>query len=552
MHDSPEPTKLWLQRQMAAARPDVVPVAVRTLAATIAAILQAFCIGALLAGPEASITLRWIAAISFVGLAVLRARLGHDAELAGFEAGAAARTRLLDGAIACMLAAGPALLRRHHSAALANILVDRIEQLDGLFARWMPAVALAIGGPLLVVAAMVLLDPIGALILLGCGLLVPLGMALSGLGAAAATKRQFAAMQHLQTRFLDRLRGIATIVLAGQTAHEADALAQASNQLRVHTMRVLRVAFVSSAVLDCALAVALVALAVRYVTLGTPAGSALAGLFLAVEFFAPLRGFAAVYQDRLHANDAAAALASLPKMPPPAPDLPIRNVAARGLTIAFEDVDFTWDARRGKALDGLSFRLPAGETLVLAGPSGAGKSTVFEILLGFVRPDRGVVRINGADLETLVPAARAKLIGWIGQRPMLFAGSIEDNIRFADPDATAVAVADAVRAARLDTVLATLPDGLATRIGEGGYGLSGGQAQRIAVARAFLRNAPLLLLDEPTAHLDPATEAELLDSLRRLMAGRTVIVATHSLAAQGLVQSFGGRRLDLHAPKAAA
>ena len=552
MHDSPEPTNLWLQRQMAAARPDVVPVAVRTLAATFAAILQAFCIGALLAGAVAGNASPWLPAAGFVGLAVLRAWLGHQAELAAFEAGAAARTRLLDTALARMLAAGPALLRRHHSAVLANILVDRIEQLDGLFARWMPAVALAIGGPLLVVAAMALLDPIGALILLGCGLLVPLGMALSGLGAAAATKRQFAAMQHLQTRFLDRLRGIATIVLAGQTAREADALAQASNQLRVHTMRVLRVAFLSSAVLDFALAVALVALAMRYVSIGTPSGFALTGLFLAIEFFAPLRGFAAVYQDRLHANEAAAALASLPNMPPPAPDLPVRHVAARGLTIAFEDVDFTWDARRGKALDGLSFRLPAGETLVLAGPSGAGKSTVFEILLGFVRPDRGVVRINGADLDTLVPAARAKLIAWIGQRPMLFAGSIEDNIRFADPDATAVAVADAVRAAKLDTVLATLPDGLATRIGEGGYGLSGGQAQRIAVARAFLRNAPLLLLDEPTAHLDPATEAELLDSLRRLMAGRTVIVATHSLAAQGLVQSFDGRRLDLHAPKVAA
>jgi ATP-binding cassette subfamily C protein CydD len=267
-----------------------------------------------------------------------------------------------------------------------------------------------------------------------------------------------------------------------------------------------------------------------------------------IEFFAPLRGFASVYQDRLHANEAAASLSGLPELPPAVPDLPIRTVAARGVTVAFEDVDVTWDPARGKALDGLSFRVPAGETLVLAGPSGAGKSTVFDVLLGFVRPDRGIVRINGAELDTLVPAARAKLIGWIGQRPMIFAGSIEDNIRFAEPDATDAALGDAIRAARLDSVLANLPDGIATRIGEGGYGLSGGQAQRISVARAFLRNAPLLLLDEPTAHLDPATEAELLDSLRHLMAGRTVILATHSLAAQGLLQSFGGRRLDLLPP----
>lgn len=552
MHDSPAPTKLWLHRQMDAARQDVALVAVRTVAATIAAILQAFCVGALLADAIAGNPTRLTLVGAFVVLAGLRAWLGHGAELAGFAAGAAARTRLRGTALPRVLAAGPALLRRHHSAQLANILVDQVESLDGLFARWMPAVVLAVVGPAMVILAVVVLDPVAALILLGCGVLVPMGMALSGLGAAAATKRQFAAMQRLQTRFLDRLRGIATIVLAGQTDCEAVALAQASNQLRLHTMRVLRVAFLSSAVLDCALAIALVVLALRFARLGLPAGTALTVLFLVIEFFAPLRGFASVYQDRLHANEAASALAGLPPLPAPAPDLPIRNVAARGVTVAFEDVDVTWDVARGKALDGLSFRVPAGETLVLAGPSGAGKSTVFEVLLGFVRPDRGVVRINGADLDTLVPAARAKLIGWIGQRPMIFAGSIEDNIRFAQPDATDVTLAEAVRAARLDTVLAVLPDGLATRIGEGGYGLSGGQAQRIALARAFLRNAPLLLLDEPTAHLDPATEAELLDSLRRLMAGRTVILATHSLAAQGLVQSFGGRRLDLHAPRKAA
>ena len=178
---------------------------------------------------------------------------------------------------------------------------------------------------------------------------------------------------------------------------------------------------------------------------------------------------------------------------------------------------------------------------MLAGPSGAGKSSVLEILLGFIRPDRGSVRINGADIVDLVPAALSALIGWMGQRPVLFAGTIAENIRFARPEATEAEIAEAARAARLDSVTAGLPDGLDTRIGDGGHGLSGGQAQRVAIARAFLKNAPLLLLDEPTAHLDPATEAEVFDSLRRLMAGRTVILATHSAAAA----SFGGRRLDL-------
>jgi ATP-binding cassette subfamily C protein CydD len=267
----------------------------------------------------------------------------------------------------------------------------------------------------------------------------------------------------------------------------------------------------------------------------------LAALLLTPEFFAPLRTFSAAYQDRLHATGAAEALIDLPPLPEPAPPRNIRTVAAQGVTVAFDRVRLTWDPSRGPALDDLSFKVAAGETLVLAGPSGAGKSSVIEILLGFVRPNSGRVTINGADITDLVPAALSRLTAWIGQRPVLFAGTIRDNILFARPEAGPEEVQAAATAARLDSFLAQLPDGLDTRIGEGGYGLSGGQAQRIAIARAYLKNAPLLLLDEPTAHLDPATEQEVLDSLRRLTIGRTVILASHSSAAHG----FGGRRLDL-------
>jgi ATP-binding cassette subfamily C protein CydD len=164
-----------------------------------------------------------------------------------------------------------------------------------------------------------------------------------------------------------------------------------------------------------------------------------------------------------------------------------------------------------------------------------------------VRPDAGRVTINGADIATLVPQALSNLTAWMGQRPMLFAGSIRDNIRFARPEATEAEIDEAAKFGQVDAFAARLPQGLDTVVGEGGYGLSGGQAQRVALARAFLKNAPLLLLDEPTAHLDPVTEAEVLDGLRRLAAGRTVILASHSAAAH----SFGGRRLDLRAGRAA-
>ena len=389
-------------------------------------------------------------------------------------------------------------------------------------------------------------DPFAALVLLGCGLLVPVGMAAAGIGAAAASRNQFIAMARLQARFLDRVRGIATIVLYGRSADEARALAAAAEELAQRTMRVLRVAFLSSVALDLAAALGLVVLAIRYGTalaagrLGQP-GIALFVLLLVPEFFAPLRSFAAAYQDKMHATGAAEALIALPPLPEPEPVRAIRTVAAQGVTVAFDDVRLTWDASRGPALDGLSFRVTAGETLVLAGPSGSGKSTIIEILLGFVRPESGRVTINGADITDLVPQALSRLTAWIGQRPVLFAGSIRDNIRFARPEATDEEVAAAARSARVDGFAASLPAGLDTLVGEGGYGLSGGQAQRVAIARAYLKNAPMLLLDEPTAHLDPATEAEVLDSLRRLALGRTVILASHSAAAHG----FGGRRLDL-------
>lgn len=542
------PAGPWLRQRLRAARRAALPAAAFGLLGIVAAIGQALCAALVLQlaleGAGAGEALAPL--LGFAGLALVRAGLGVLFERAGFDAGAAARRRLRSEALGAMLAAGPALLRRHHSAELASVVVDRVEALDGIFARWLPAAMLAVAGPALVALAVLWVDPLAAAILAGAGLLVPLAMALAGLGAAAASRRQFTALTRLQARFVDRVRGIATIVLAGHAEAEARALGRTADELRRRTLRVLSLAFLSSAAMDLAFAAAIVVLALRYAagladgSLARP-GDALLVLLLVPEFFAPLRGFAAAYQDRSHAGPAAEALAALPEAPPAPPALPVRNVAARGVAVAFEDVSLTWDASRGRALDGVSFRVPAGETLILTGPSGAGKSSVLEILLGFVRPESGRVTLNGADIATLVPAAHARLVAWIGQRPVLFAGSIRDNIRFARPEASDAEVEEAARFARLDPVLAALPQGLDTPVGEGGYGLSGGQAQRVAIARAFLKNAPLLLLDEPTAHLDPATEAEVLDGLRRLALGRTVILASHAAAAH----AFSGRRLDL-------
>ena len=543
--------KAWLRGETRIGARAARPVLVLNLALVVVAVAQAFCIAAALASGLARHRVDVAALAAFAVLALVRAGLGVAAEHAAVAAGAASRRRLRADILGRLLAIGPAALRRWHSAELTAIVVDRVEALDGLYARWIPASALAVAGPALVALAALAVDPMAALVLVLAGLLVPLGMALAGIGAAAAARSQFQAMTRLQARFLDRIRGIATIVLYGQAEAEAASLATAADALRARTMRVLRVAFLSSAALDLAAAAALVVLAVRYGELilahqPIDPRDALFALLLVPEFFAPLRNFALAYQDRLHAVGAAEALRDLPPAPPTPPPRVVRTVEASGIAVAFENVSLVWDPARGKALDGLSFRVPAGETLILTGPSGAGKTSVLELLLGFVRPSEGRITINGADIADLVPAAHARLVAWIGQRPVLFAGSIAENIRFARPDATDDAVAAASRAARVTAFADRLPQGLDTPIGEGGFGLSGGQAQRVAIARAFLRDAPLLLLDEPTAHLDPATEADILDSLRRLVAGRTVILASHTAAAQ----AFSGRRLDLRAGRA--
>ncbi len=544
--------KSWLSQQAAIGRRMAWPIVALGLAGVALAAIQAFCAASLLTdalGDAAPLGVA-TAAAGFAIMALARTGLGVASEGLVFRTGARARRRLRSDALSRLLAAGPALLRGAHSAELAAIVVDRIESLDGFFSRWLPAAALAVGGPALLLLVVLTLDPLAALVLLVTAALVPVAMALSGLGAGRAAQRQFTAMTRLQTRFLDRMRGIATIVLNGRIEDEAKALGTAADELRRRTMRVLRVAFLSSAALDCAAAAALVILALRagaalaHGTLTSPT-DALFVLILVPEFFAPLRGFSAAYQDQFQARAAATALATLPALPAPEPARPIRTIEASGLTVVFDDVSLVWDPARPPALSHVSFRVAPGETLVLAGPSGAGKSSVIEILLGFVRPTEGRVTINGADISELVPAALSRLTAWIGQRPVLFAGTLRENIRFARPEASDAEVERAAAFARMESFAAGLPEGLDTAVGEGGHGLSGGQAQRVAIARAMLKSAPLLLLDEPTAHLDPATEAEVLDSLRRLTLGRTVVLVSHSVAAHEWNKSWGGRRIDL-------
>ncbi|MDE1895448.1 MAG: thiol reductant ABC exporter subunit CydD [Rhodospirillales bacterium] len=492
----------------------------------------------------------WGSAFVFMLAVLARAWLQMRAERGNFELGAAARRRLRGQVLSVLLALGPAGLRGRHSAELAVTAVDRVEAMEGFHARWVPATGLAVVGPAMIGLVALLTDWRAGLILVIGGLFVPFAMAVAGIGAGVAAKKQFLAMTRLQIRFLDRVRGISTIVLAGQGDAETKVLAAAAKELRKRTMRVLRVAFLSSTALDLAAAAALVLIVIRFVPVlrgvHELAPTALFLVLLVPEFFAPLRGFAAVYGDRMAVEAVAEELQALPEAPPTVPPADIRSVAAHGVTLGFEHVTFAWDAAR-PVLENLTFKVGRGEMLLLTGASGTGKSTIIDLILGFLAPEAGRITINGAEMEILVPAARTRMLGWIGQKPVIFAGTIEENIRFANPAAGEDELKAAIRNAHLEELVASLPQGIKTPLGEGGFGVSGGQAQRIAIARAFLKDAPLLLLDEPTAHLDPAVERDILESLKHLAAGRTVVLATHSTQAMDFAKTIGAKRIDLDA-----
>lgn len=484
-----------------------------------------------------------IAAI--VALILARAALAWLAERAGSRAAEFIKRHVRMALLHRLLQAGPQWTRQQVSGELASALVEQVEALDGFFAKYLPAAGAAVFLP---IAFSVLLLPqsvVAGLLLLATAPLIPLFMALVGWGAEAASRRHVRSVARLSGFFADRLRGLATLKLHGRADDAVADVAAASNALRVRTLAVLRVAFLSSAVLEffAALGVAGVAvyIGLRYLgMLGTPdpAFGLKAGFFcllMAPEVYAPLRQFAAHYHDRAAARAAVAEIDrlfdGLPETARVAQDLaspPMSALAATGaLSLHVQDLVVQAAGRPMPVLREASLRLFAGEHAVLMGASGAGKTTLLEALCG-LRAAQGEIRLDGRSLGEWGEAELRARVALIGQKPYLFQGSIADNIRFARPDASDAQVMAAARQACVWEFAEVLPQGLDTLLGPRGVGLSGGQAQRVALARLFLRDAGLILLDEPTAHLDAATQDRVLDALMAYARGRSLLLVTHS------------------------
>jgi ATP-binding cassette, subfamily C, bacterial CydD len=401
--------------------------------------------------------------------------------------------------------------------------------LDGLrpyFTRYLPAVILA---ALLTPAAVVVMacyDIRSAVIVVIALPLVPLFMVLIGLMTAERSAASLEAMTTLQSRLLDLIAGIPTLRALGRADGPADRIAELSAAHRRSTMATLRITFLSALVLEllATLGVALVAVSVglRLVFGEVELSTALTALLLAPEVFWPLRRVGAEFhaaQDGKTAAERAFALLDAA----PAPGGGTREVAATGASIRLEDVSVA--GRDGMAPHRLTAELAPGSVTVLTGPNGAGKSTALQVILGMTAPTSGRVLVAGVDVAELDLPAWWAQVAWLTQRPALVPGSLRENLALFGPIDD---LAGACRAAGFDDVLATLPDGLDTVIGRGGSGLSLGQRQRLGLARALGSRAPVLLLDEPTAHLDAELEARVLRAIvDRARAGATVIVVGH-------------------------
>ncbi|SUZ38068.1 thiol reductant ABC exporter subunit CydD [Xanthomonas arboricola pv. juglandis] len=450
---------------------------------------------------------------------------------------------------------GPVWLRRQRSGELGELSLAHTDALEGYFVGYQLARTEMLLVPPLILIAVFSVDWVVGLVLLLTAPLIPFFMMLVGWGAEAAGRDQLRELARMGGHFADRLKGLGLLRVYGRGEVELSGIAAAAEGVRERSLKVLRIAFLSSTVLEffASVSVAIVALYFGLTYLGMldlhglpTLGAGMFCLLLAPEFFAPLRRLAAHYHDRANALAAVAEAERLlegfaPPSATPAVTVPplraLEPAQAHAPLLQARDLALRPPGAPHTVVAHFSLTLQPGQRVAVIGASGSGKSTLLEGLAGWLAPEAGSV--------VLRPGTR---IGYATQRPYLFHGSIADNLRLADPQAGAArlhAVADAAQVLRF---AAQLPAGLDTQIGERGFGLSGGEARRVALARLLLREPDLLLLDEPTAFLDPDTEAELLRTLGVFARGRAVVLATHSAA----VMRWADTVIDLRGATVAA
>lgn len=480
---------------------------------------------------------------SFIWLAAtfaLRAVLSWLRERVGFICGQVIRHRMRQQVLDKLQQLGPAWIQGKPAGSWASIIVEQIEDMQDYYSRYLPQMYLAVFIPLLILITVFPINWAAGLILLTTAPLIPMFMALVGMGAADANRRNFVALARLSGNFLDRLRGLDTLRLFNRAQAETEQIAKSSEDFRSRTMEVLRLAFLSSAVLEffASISIAVVAVYFGFSFLGElnfgsygTGVTLFAGflvLILSPEFFQPLRDLGTFYHAKAQAVGAAEALETFLSAE--------GEQMGNGTQILDADAPLELQAQdleilspNGVLLAGpLSFTLPANQRIALVGLSGAGKSSLLNLLLGFL-PYRGSLRINGIELRELAAEGWRQQLGWVGQNPHLPAQTLRANILLGNPQASEAQLQHAVEDAYVGEILPYLPLGLDTEVGDNAARLSVGQAQRVAVARALISPRRLLLLDEPAASLDAHSERQVMQALNAASHQQTTLLVTHQL-----------------------
>jgi len=539
-----------LFRQAGAARAYLIAAITLGLAGAVLILLQADMLSRLLAGAGRGTgvaalagTLAWLGAV-LAG----RAAAAAGAEAAALRSAAVVKSRLRRRLSAHALTLGPAWLTGQQAGEITTLATQGLDALDAYFARYLPQLVLAVAVPVAVLARVAAADWLSAVIIAATLPLIPLFAVLIGWHTQAQTRKQWLLLGRLGGHFLDVVAGLPTLKLFGRAKAQADVIEEVTGKHRAATMATLRVAFLSALVLEitAALATALVAVEIglRLLAGHVSYQTALLVLLLTPEAYLPLRNVGAQFHASTEGTAAARRAFEILETPPlagqdvPAPGTPVSAavsatpVAAASADasredIVFEGVTVAYPGRSRPALDDVSLTIRPGDYVVVTGPSGAGKSSLLAVLLRFATPASGTVSIGGADL-TRIPADHwRQQIAWVPQQPHLFAATVAGNIALGQPDARRQDVVAAARLAGADEFIRRLDHGYDTVLTEGGRTLSAGQRQKLALARAFLRRAPILLLDEPTAHLDSASSRHLLNVIQTGQAGRTVVLVTH-------------------------